>query len=109
MTIKHACREKRRGYIYLPSIGDCGIVWISDMPLMELKVRKKNTFYICREGCIYVAGNSWMYEVRSGKGDPVLGYGLLNLTYTHDRVWYTCYDNKPLLFVKISRLKLLFS
>jgi hypothetical protein len=109
MTVKHACIEKRRGYIYLPTISNYNIVSTGGKSIMGLEVRKKNTFYVCKEGCIFVAGNHWMYEVCSGLGEPVSKYGLLNLTYTKDRVWFSYYDYQPLLFSKTSRVKLLFS
>jgi hypothetical protein len=109
MTVKHACIEKRRGYIYLPKISNYNIVSIRNESVMRPKGKKKNTFYMCKEGCIFVAGNHWMYEVCSGMGEPVSAFGLLNSTYTVDRVWCSYYDFQPLLFSKTSRVKLLFS
>lgn len=114
MTVKHACIEKRRGCIWIPQNAWGDPVWAIEKincSIFKLDFRYNNTVYLCKEGCIYVAGNYWMYEMFYGNGDPITRQGISNLTYlsTGSRLWYNWYDYNPLLFVKSSRVKLLFS
>jgi hypothetical protein len=114
MTIKYACIEKRRGCIWIPR-NTCGYpVWTIELiscSIFKPDSRYNNAIYLCKEGCIYVAGNYWMYEVFYSCGDPITLTGITNLTYANTKsgLWYSYYDYKPLLFVKTSRVKLLFS
>lgn len=101
---------RRRGYLYVPGLSDdylhYGFVVSGEVSssLFSHKQLDTHTLYLCKEGAVYVSGNSWLYRVI---GDtPCWGaWASFSYVYTLTGVWVDP-NGYPIEFEKVSRVEL---
>jgi hypothetical protein len=112
----HASVTRRRGYLYVPGRIDLSktsnslasiIDGSNTSSIFSHKPLHKYTLYLCKEGLVYVSGNSWLYRVTPDTSD-VFGWAEGCRPWLDTGVWHDR-NGLPLEFEKVSRVELLFA
>jgi hypothetical protein len=106
---------KRRGYLLIPGVRIYGgnnprlfpIIGKDYKSLFSYSRLFKHTMYLCKEGIIYVSGNSWLYRLTSDTGN-LYKWACTCAPNVYTGVWLD-EDGNPIEFEKVSRVELLFS
>jgi hypothetical protein len=110
----HASVTRRRGYLYVPDRYDLAYTNLAVImdgsntsSIFSHKQLHKYTLYLCKEGLVYVSGNSWLYRVTPDTSD-VFGWAEGCRPWLDTGVWHDR-NGLPLEFEKVSRVELLFA